>query len=71
MKKEVEKIYGTIAISNRHVHLTKEVYDKLFNEPLSIKRPLNQIGEFASFQTITIKTLKNKIENVRIGLIHQ
>ena len=66
MKKEVEKIYGTIAISNRHVHLTKEVYDKLFNEPLSIKRPLNQIGEFASFQTVTIKTLKNKIENVRI-----
>lgn len=61
-----EKIYGTIAISNRHVHLNKEVYDILFDEPLSIKRPLNQIGEFAAFQTVTLKTEKNSIQNVRV-----
>ena len=24
-----EKIYGTIAVSNRHVHLTKETYEFL------------------------------------------
>ena len=61
-----EKIIGKIAISNRHVHLTKEIYDKLFDEPLSIKRPLNQIGEFASFQTVTLKTEKAEIPNVRV-----
>ncbi|MCM1052361.1 MAG: PduL/EutD family phosphate acyltransferase [Ruminococcus sp.] len=65
-KKEQVKIYGTVAISNHHLHLTKEVYEKLFDEPLSIKRPLNQIGEYASFQTVTLKTEKDTIENVRI-----
>lgn len=64
--KENEKIYATIAISNRHVHLTKETYNLLFDEPISIKKPLNQIGEFASFQTVTLKTAKNCIENVRV-----
>lgn len=61
-----EKVYAKVAISNRHVHMTKEVYEKLFEEPLSIKRPLNQIGEFASFQTVTLKTDKDIIENVRV-----
>lgn len=61
-----EKIIGKIAVSNRHVHLTKEVYDLLFDEPLSIKRPLNQIGEFASFQTVTLKTDKAEILHVRV-----
>lgn len=61
-----EKIIGTIAISNRHVHVTKEVYEKLFDEPLSMKKPLGQIGEFAAMQTVTLKTAKSCIENVRI-----
>lgn len=61
-----EKIYGTIAISNRHIHLTKEIYTQLFDEPLTIKRPLNQIGEFAALQTLTIKGPKGMIENVRL-----
>lgn len=65
-KKGKKKIIGTIAISNRHLHLTKEVYDQLFDEPLTIKRPLNQIGEYASFQTVTLKTEKDTIENVRL-----
>lgn len=56
----------SIGVSNRHVHLTKEVYEKLFNEELTIKNNLNQPGEFASNQTVTIKTDKNCIENVRI-----
>ena len=33
MKNIKEKIYGKIAISNRHVHLTKELYEELFDEP--------------------------------------
>lgn len=61
-----EKIKGTIAISNRHIHLTKEVYEKLFDKPLSMKKPLNQIGEFAAMQTVTLKTPKACIENVRV-----
>lgn len=61
-----EKIYATIAVSNRHVHLTKETYEMLFDEPISIKKPLNQIGEFASMQTLTIKSPKSSMENVRV-----
>ena len=55
-----------VGVSNRHVHLTKEIYDVLFDEEISIKNNLNQPGEFASNQTITIKTDKGIIENVRI-----
>ncbi len=66
VKKTKEKVYVTVAVSNRHVHLTKEIYDKLFDEALSMKRPLNQIGEFASFQTLTLKGPKGEIPNVRL-----
>ncbi len=55
-----------VGISNHHVHLTKETYDLLFNEPLEKIKPLHQLGEFASNQFVTLKTEKNKIENVRI-----
>ncbi len=61
-----EKIYGTIAISNHHVHLTEEIFNELFDEVISIKKPLNQIGEFASFSTVTLKTAKGEIPNVRV-----
>lgn len=61
-----KKIYGKIAISNRHVHLTKEIYEKLFDEPLSMKKPISQIGEFASNQTLIIKGPKGIIERVRV-----
>ena len=60
------KIYGKIAISNRHIHLTKEIYEKLFDEPLSMKKPISQIGEFASNETLTIKGPKGMIEKVRV-----
>ena len=55
-----------IGISNRHMHITKETYDFLFDEPLTKKQELHQIGEFASNQVVTIKTEKNCIKNVRI-----
>ena len=33
----------TVQISNRHVHLTKEAYEKLFgNTDIEVKRYLNQ-----------------------------
>ena len=53
-------------ISNRHVHLTKEVFDALFDEELTLKTKLNQVGEFASNETLTIRVGDKKIENVRV-----
>lgn len=53
-------------VSNRHVHLTKEIYDLLFNEEITKKYDLNQIGEFASNQTLTIKNGDKEIKNVRV-----
>lgn len=60
------EIKVTIGISNRHVHLTDEVYHKLFNEVLDKKKDLNQIGEFASNRMVTLKTTKSEIPNVRV-----
>lgn len=53
-------------VSNRHVHLTKETYEKLFDEEMTLKYNLNQIGEFASNQVLTIRNGDKKIENVRV-----
>lgn len=55
-----------VGISNRHVHLTEEVYNKIFDEPISKKCDLNQGGEFASNQMVTIKTEKGEFKNVRV-----
>lgn len=57
----------TVGISNRHVHLTSETFKTLFGDKVLEKlRDLHQIGQFASKQTLTIKTPKNEINNVRI-----
>lgn len=66
MENKDKKIYGRIAISNRHVHLTEETYEELFDEPLTMRNPIGQIGEFASVETVTLKGPKGKIENVRV-----
>ena len=57
-----------IGVSNRHVHLTQEHLEKLFgkNFELEIKNNLTQPGQYASTSTLTIKTEKSQIENVRI-----
>ena len=55
-----------VQISNRHVHLTKETYEKLFDEELTKKNDLNQIGQFAANQTVDILTDKYEFKNVRI-----
>ena len=57
-----------VGISNRHVHLKEEDLVKLFGEnyKLTMKKPLSQIGEFASVETVSIKTDKNLIDNVRV-----
>jgi len=55
-----------VGISNKHVHLTKEVYEQLFNEPLEKAKDLNQVGEFASNQFVDLKTEQGIISHVRI-----
>lgn len=55
-----------VAISNRHVHLTEETYNKLFDFPLTKRNDLNQIGQFASNETVDIISGDRVIENVRI-----
>jgi len=53
-------------ISNRHVHLTKELYDLLFDVEMTKKNDLSQVGEFASNQVLTIKNGDKEIKNVRV-----
>ncbi len=57
-----------IGISNRHVHLTKEDLYTLFGNDyvLNKKNDINQPGQFACMETVTIKTDNGVIDNVRI-----
>lgn len=55
-----------INISARHVHLTKEALDILFGHELHVRNMLNQIGQFASVETVRVKTKDGVIDNVRV-----
>ncbi|MDD6879044.1 MAG: PduL/EutD family phosphate acyltransferase [bacterium] len=56
-----------IGVSNRHVHLTKEDFYKLFGkENITIKNKLTQQSEFSSNSVVTIKTDKSTLDNVRV-----
>ena len=56
-----------VGISARHVHLTKDDFNKIFglNELTKLK-DINQPGLFACNETVTIKGNKSSINNVRI-----
>ena len=57
-----------VGVSNRHVHLTKEDVDILFGKDYKItpRNYLDQPGQFATEETVTLKTDKNIKEYVRI-----
>ena len=56
-----------IGVSNHHVHLSEEDFKKIFNhKSLESVRDLTQPGEFASNLTVTLKTPKATISNVRV-----
>ncbi len=55
-----------LGISNKHVHLTEDVHNMLFDEKITVKKELNQLGEFASDQTLTLIGPKGSIERVRV-----
>ena len=57
----------SVGVSNRHCHLTKEVYENLFGKSeLTFKRALNQPGQFASEQKVDLVGPKNTIKGVSI-----
>jgi len=47
----------SIEISNKHLHLTKKDYEKLFNEPIEVEKQLSVEGEFASKQKVNVDGL--------------
>ncbi len=57
-----------VGVSNRHVHLTREDLDILFGKDyeLTVRNYLDQPGQFATEETVTLKTDKNAKEFVRI-----
>lgn len=58
----------SIGVSNRHVHLKEEHLKILFGDDFKLtkKNDLNQPRQFASTSLVTIKTDKDKIDNVRV-----
>ena len=56
-----------VGISARHIHLTKEDFNKLFDsDNLTKVKDINQPHLFAANETVSIKGPKGKIDNVRI-----
>ena len=64
----MREIKVNIGVSNRHVHLTEDVFKKLFGENavLEKQKDLTQPGQFAATAKVTIKTDKSTLENVRV-----
>lgn len=56
----------TVGVSAHHVHLNKKDLETLFGHELTFMRSLNQIGQFASMELVTLKTEKGEIKNVRV-----
>ncbi|MEM9865208.1 MAG: acetate/propionate family kinase [Myxococcota bacterium] len=57
-----------IAVSARHVHLTREALDALFGEgyELTPYKPLSQPGQFAAEEKVNLIGPRNRIDGVRI-----
>ena len=55
-----------VGVSNRHVHLKQSDLDTLFGGNLTLKSNLTQPGQYACNETVTIKTNKSEINNVRV-----
>jgi len=64
---EEQKGLIPIGVSNRHLHITKEDFSKLFpGEEIEVFKWLEQTGEFAAKQTVTMVGKKGEISKVRI-----
>ncbi len=57
----------SVGVSNKHIHLKREDFIKLFGEiEMSKKVDLSQPGNFASNHVLTVKTEKSELKNVRV-----
>ncbi|MCI8346837.1 MAG: phosphate propanoyltransferase [Bacilli bacterium] len=68
MNKEMIRMEVTLGVSNRHVHLNLEDFEALFgkNQELEVKKELVQPEQFASNNTVVVKTEKSELKNVRV-----
>ena len=56
-----------VGVSNKHVHLTEHDYNILFpNQPMQMKKKLNQGDDFASDKLVTLTGPKGEMQRVRI-----
>ncbi len=55
-----------IEVSNRHIHLSEETYNKLFETPMNKIKDLSQKGMFVSDKTVTIYTDSFEFKNVKL-----
>jgi putative phosphotransacetylase len=62
------KLEVPIAVSNRHIHLSKEHVERLYgrNYQLNKLKDLSQPGQFACKETVTLIGPKGKLEKVRV-----
>jgi phosphate propanoyltransferase len=64
---EEEKLLIPIGVSNRHIHITQADFEQLFpGEELEVFKWLEQTGEFAAKQRVTMVGSKGEIKGVRI-----
>lgn len=55
-----------IEVSNRHIHLCEETYNKLFDEPMNKIKDLSQNKMFLSDKAVTIYTDNFEFKNVKL-----
>lgn len=56
-----------VGVSNRHVHLSKDVWEKLFgSEEIKVRNYLNQPGQFASCSIVDIMVNGKILEHLRV-----
>ncbi len=65
---ETGKKLVPVAVSGRHVHLSTEHVDRLFGKGYALKpiKALSQPDQYACEETVSIKTAKGVIHNVRV-----
>lgn len=56
----------SVGISNHHVHLTEELFQKLFHQNCEPAFYISQKGEFATEYYVTLKGPKGVLEHVRV-----
>lgn len=55
-----------LEVSNRHVHLREETYNKLFDHEITKRNDLSIPGGFAANEVVTLRVGDRVLENVRI-----